>query len=103
MDPELCYNIHDKELLAIVDAFLVWRVYLEGATFEIKVLPDHKNLLAFITIKKLNRRQTRWSELLLAYNFSIQYQKGNENGRADVLNHRADYMVNNKDRESIIL
>ena len=28
---EVNYNIHDKELLAIVVAFRVWRVYLEGA------------------------------------------------------------------------
>ena len=29
---ELNYNIHDKELLAIVSAFKQWRHYLEGAS-----------------------------------------------------------------------
>ena len=28
---ELNYEIHDKELLAIVDSFKQWRVYLKGA------------------------------------------------------------------------
>ena len=96
-DPELYYNIHDKELLAIVDAFLIWQVYLEEATFKVRVLSDHKNLLAFTTIKKLNRRQTRRSELLSAYNFRIQYQKGNENSKADALSYKANYIVDNED------
>jgi hypothetical protein len=25
------YDVHDKELLAIVEVFKTWRVYLEGA------------------------------------------------------------------------
>ena len=29
------YDIHDKELLAIVDAFKVWRVYLYGVKYTI--------------------------------------------------------------------
>src|SRR5437868_107499 len=70
---ELNYDIHDKELLAIVDAFQTWRVYLEGAEHQVMVYSDHKNLLAFTTTKMLNRRQTRWSELLSAYNFKIVY------------------------------
>jgi hypothetical protein len=30
---ELNYEIHDKELLAIVEAFKEWRVYLEGPKY----------------------------------------------------------------------
>jgi hypothetical protein len=52
---ELNYDIHDKELLAIMEAFKEWRVYLEGATLLVKVLIDHKNLLYFTTTKQLNR------------------------------------------------
>ena len=48
---ELNYEIHDKELLAIIEAFREWRVYL------VKVYTDHKNLLYFTTIKVLNWRQ----------------------------------------------
>ena len=33
--PELNYDIHDKELLAIVKALREWRVYLEGAKYTI--------------------------------------------------------------------
>jgi hypothetical protein len=61
---ELNYNIHDKELLAIVVAFKVWRVYLEGAKHTIIMKTDHKNLMFFTTTKELTRRQARWAETL---------------------------------------
>jgi hypothetical protein len=62
--PELNYEIHDKEMLAIVTALREWRAYLEGATHPFTVYTDHKNLEYFTTTKVLNRRQARWSELL---------------------------------------
>ena len=32
---EMSYEIHDKELLAIVNAFKQWRVYLKGLKHEV--------------------------------------------------------------------
>jgi len=32
---ELNYNVYNKELLAIVEAFRQWRVYLEGALYKV--------------------------------------------------------------------
>jgi len=57
--PELNYNVHDKELLAIFEAFKIWRHYLEGSTSPIDVVTDHKNLEYFSTTKVLTRRQAR--------------------------------------------
>ena len=37
---EINYEIHDKEMLAIVSAFKEWRRYLEGALFPITVYTD---------------------------------------------------------------
>ena len=70
---ELNYNVQDKELLVIVQAFQHWRVYLEGAQYLVKVIMDHKNLTNFTTLKILNHQQVRWSEILSAFNFQIQY------------------------------
>src|SRR5450755_408266 len=89
--PELNYDIHDKELLAIVEAFKEWRVYLKGPQHQVLVYTDYKNLVAFTTTKQLNRRQTRWAELLSTYNFRIVYRKGSENAKADALSRRPDY------------
>lgn len=83
------YDVHDKELLAIVAALEHWRHYAEGCS-ELTIYTDHKNLTYFTTTKQLNRRQVRWSELLGQYKFKIVYTPGKENGRADALSRRHD-------------
>ncbi len=40
---EINYKIHDKKLLAIMDAFEEWHHLLEGAQHEIIMYYDHKN------------------------------------------------------------
>jgi len=62
--PELNYDVHDKELLAIFEAFKIWRHYLEGSASPIDVVTDHKNLKYFSTTKVLTCRQARWSKYL---------------------------------------
>jgi hypothetical protein len=54
---EINYEIHDKELLAIVDSFKAWRRYLEGLLYMVQVFTDYKNLQYFMITKVLNRRQ----------------------------------------------
>ena len=49
------YEIHDKEMLAVIRCLKVWRHYLEGAKLEFKIWTDHKNLQYFMTSQKLNR------------------------------------------------
>ena len=56
---ELNYDIYDKELLAIFEAFKIWQHYLEGLAYPINVVMDHKNLEYFSTTKILIRRQAR--------------------------------------------
>jgi len=69
--PELNYDIYDKELLVIFEAFKIWQHYLEGAASLIDVVTDHKNLEYFSTTKVLIRRQARWSEYLSQFNLVI--------------------------------
>jgi len=54
------YEIHDKEMLAIVRGLEVWRYLLEGVQFKFEIWTDHKNLEYFMRVQKLNRRQARW-------------------------------------------
>jgi len=51
------YEIHDKEMLAIIHALEEWRHFLKGATHPVEIWTDHKNLEYFMTAKKLNRCQ----------------------------------------------
>jgi hypothetical protein len=46
---EINYEIHDKELLAIVNSFQEWRHFLEGALHPVTVYTDHKNLEYFMS------------------------------------------------------
>jgi len=50
------YEIHDKEMLAVIRCLKAWRHYLEGAKLEFEIWTDHKNLQYFMTSQKLNRR-----------------------------------------------
>ena len=88
---EINYEIHDKELLAIVDAFKHWRRYCEGATSQVEVFSDHQNLEYFTTTKILNRRQARWAQELAGIDFKIYYRPGTQNGKPDALSSRSEY------------
>lgn len=86
MIPAECnYEIFDKELLAIVNAFENWNTELGSVESPTLILTDHKNLEYFTTTKKLNRRQARWSELLANYDFKIVFRPGKQGGKPDAL------------------
>jgi len=55
---ELNYEIYDKELLAIFEAFQQWCNYLEGSAHVVLMLSDHKNLEYFTTTKQLMHHQS---------------------------------------------
>ncbi len=82
---ETWYETHDGELLAIVEAFMTWRHYLEGCKHKVFELTDHNNLQRFIDTKSLSSRQIRWAQVLSRYHFRIDYQQGKANGAVDAL------------------
>src|SRR5258705_2545421 len=53
-DVEHNYQIHDKEMLAIMHALDEWHHFLEGATEKFEILTDHWNLAYFQDAQKLN-------------------------------------------------
>lgn len=90
MSPAECnYGIGDKELLAIVQAFEDWHLYLEGTSSPVTVYTDHSNLQTFMDKMRLSRRQARWAQKLAEYNFVIVYREGKANGKADALSRRS--------------
>jgi len=48
------YQIHDKEMLAIMCALEEWRHFLKGSNQKFKIHMDHKNLSYFREAHKLN-------------------------------------------------
>jgi len=88
--PELNYDTHDKELLAIFEAFRNWRHYLEGSASPIDVVTDHKNLEYFSTSKVLSRWQAWWSEFLSQFNLVIRFRPGKLGAKPDALTRQWD-------------
>jgi hypothetical protein len=89
MLPAECnYEIHDKEMLAVVRSLDQWRPELQGTVKRIQIFTDHKALEYFMTTKKLTGRQARWAEALADYHFIIMYRIGKENTLADALTRR---------------
>ena len=86
-DAEQNYEIHDKELLAIIQALQEWQAELEGLQTKerFQVLTDHRSLEYFMMTKKLNARQARWAEFLSRFYFLIKYRPGRQNTLADAL------------------
>ena len=47
------YDVHDKEMLAIVEVLEQWRAYLQEIKHQTIIKLNHKNLQYFMTTKKL--------------------------------------------------
>ena len=83
--------IHDKKLLAILEAFLEWKHYLLGADKPVTVYTDHQNLQYSLTTKVWNPRQIRWAPWLVNLNFKIVYRPGSRGGKPDALSRQPEY------------
>jgi len=87
------YEIHDKEMLAVIRCLEAWRYFLEGSRSKFKVWTDHKNLEYFMSNQKLNCRQARWALYLLRFNFILKHISESKMGKADGLSRRLDWEV----------
>src|SRR5215469_8845125 len=97
------YEIHDKEMLAVIRALEEWRHFVEGTEQRVEIWTDHKNLEYFRTSKKLNRRQARWSLYLSRFDFELRHRPGKSMGKVDALSRRADHGKGSDDNENMVL
>jgi hypothetical protein len=84
------YATHDLELVGIVHALWMWRHYLMGKKFELRI--DHIVLKYIFEQPTLNDRQTRWLEFLSEYDFDIKHIKGKENKVVNAPSRRVHLM-----------
>jgi len=94
---EYNYDVHDKELLAIVKALEDWRRYVSNTEHRTTILTDHHNLLPFMTTMKLVGRQIRLMAILSQYYIKIEYRPGREGGKPDALTSREGDLPKNND------
>ena len=91
MPSEINYDVHDKELLAVVDSFRDMRAWVLGSPVPISVICDHKNLEYFMSSQVLNRRQARWAMFLSDFNFLLTWGPGHNNV-TDAPSRRPDFV-----------
>ena len=89
--PECNYEIHDKELLAIICCLKEWESELNSVE-HFTIITDHKNLRYFTTLRRLNERQMRWADVLSRYSFTLEYRPGKLAARPDALSRREQDM-----------
>ena len=81
--------------MCIRDSLLIWR---PAASFELSkaseatfwgtkshIFPDHKALESIGKVGNHNTRAQRCLEFLTAFDYTIEYRKGNTNGNVDFL------------------
>ncbi|KAK3042993.1 hypothetical protein RJ639_000970 [Escallonia herrerae] len=87
-EAERRYTTHEKELLAVVHCLRVWRHYLLGSSFIVRT--DNTAVSHFLSQSKLTSKQASWQELLVEFNFMLEYRAGSTNSIADALSRRAE-------------
>ncbi|KAJ1031102.1 hypothetical protein NDA18_002321 [Ustilago nuda] len=67
------YEIHDKELLAVVACLTQWQHMLAGLPSQLVILADHEALKYFKSQRCITGQQARWAILLADFDFILQY------------------------------
>jgi RNase H-like domain found in reverse transcriptase len=78
------YDIHDQELLAIIQGLEHWRHLLLSSPFKITVITDHLNLKYYREARKINQRVARYLPCMGEYNLQLIHKPGVTN-KADLL------------------
>ncbi len=98
---ECNYEIYDKELLIIIWAFEHWRLELKLTDISIKMFIDHQALTSLMKDKELSRRQMRWVQKLIDFNFRIMYWSDKQNIKIDALTRQADVVLRDSEDERV--
>ena len=77
------YSATKRELLACVTFITHFKHYLIGKRFLLRT--DHSSLQWLLNFRNPTGILARWLEILSAFNFDIEYKRGEENGVADAL------------------
>ena len=63
---------------------------MEGAQHKVAIWMDHKNLEYFMSAKKLNHWQARWSLTMAQFDFVMHHQPKRSMGKSDALSQLED-------------
>ncbi len=96
---EYNYKIYDKKLLAIICVFEHWWSELKLTELLIKMFTDHQALTSLMKDKELSRRQMRWVQKLVNFNFKIMYHSDKQNIKVNALTRWVDSVSRSLENE----
>ena len=85
---EYNYDIYACELLAIILALSQWKHYLQGTSFPISIITNHKNLSYIKDPCKLSHCQAHWTLFLQDFHIEWVVTLGSHMGPADTLSRK---------------
>lgn len=94
------YDIHDRELLAIIHRLRAWRHLLLSSPHVVTIFMDHKNLTYYRQAQRIARHIAQYLGELADYNFTLVHKPGAQN-KADSFSQRPDYDTGTRDNDNI--
>ena len=88
-DVERRYIVFGKEMLAVVHCLRVWRQYLLGSQFIVKM--DNSVIYHFFDQPKLTAKQAWWQESLVEFDFKFEHKVGKSNQAANALSRKGEH------------
>jgi RNase H-like domain found in reverse transcriptase len=73
---ECGYDVHDRELLAIILGLKCWQHLLSGAKHLIKIYTNHKNLQYYCSPRDINQKVTRYLPFLMEFVITLIHKPG---------------------------
>ncbi len=98
---ECNYEIYDKKLLAIICVFEHWWSELKLTELFIKMFTDHQALTSLMKDKELSRRQMRWVQKLVDFNFKIMYRSDKQNIKVNALTRQVNSVSRSSEDEYV--
>ena len=84
------YSVHDKKLLSMRYALIIFRVHLLGERI-FALYTDQALLRTVVKNSHLPQRMTCWLSFFSEYNFVVHYRSGKTSILADAPSRRPDY------------
>jgi RNase H-like domain found in reverse transcriptase/Reverse transcriptase (RNA-dependent DNA polymerase) len=94
------YDVHDRELLAVMRGLRQWRHLLLSSPFTTTVIMDHANLQYYRQPQKINHRVACYLADLVDYHFKLIHKLG-ASKRVDHLSRWPDYDEGKEDNEDV--
>jgi Integrase zinc binding domain/RNase H-like domain found in reverse transcriptase len=96
------YNIHDRELLTVIQGLLAWHHLLVSSPHKIRILMDHLNLKYYCHPQKISHHVAHYLPKMAKFNFELVYKPGPSN-KADHLSCHPDYDDGSLDNQDITI